>query len=132
MPLTSNYYNTDMTNKWLTQPAFTKDGSLQSFKQNNTGFDASSLPFGDQNAPVMGQERSSRLDSGFFDQLSFGEKLGLNNSCGSDKLTGTVRQNFQAGSLGRKKYFALTLFSGKTATCINTCSKKKFATKRHK
>ena len=90
MPLTSNYYNTDMTNKWLTQPAFTKDGSLQSFKQNNTGFDASSLPFGDQNTPVMGQERSSRLDSGFFDQLSFGEKLGLNNSCGSDKLTGTV------------------------------------------
>ena len=90
MPLTSCYYNTDMTNKWLTQPAFTKDGSLQNFKQSRTCFDASSLPFGDQNAPVMGHEQSSRLDSGFFDQLSFGDKLGLNNSCGSDKLSGTI------------------------------------------
>ena len=88
MPLTSNCYNTNMTNKWLTQSAYTKDGSLPSFKQSQVGFDGSSLPFGDQNVLLMGQERGSRLDSGFFDQLSFGEKLGLNNSCGSDKLSG--------------------------------------------
>lgn len=90
MPLTAYCYNTDMTNQRLAQSGWNKDGSLlQSYKHTGPGFDPSSLFLSDHSLPPVAQDHNSRLDSGFFDQLSFGDRLGLNNSCGSDKLSGT-------------------------------------------
>ena len=87
MPLTAYSYNTDMTNQRFSQSGWNKDEGSHNYKHTMSGCGVGSFLHKEQTPVRMAQNQNNRMDSGFFDQLSFGDKLGLNNSCGSDKLS---------------------------------------------
>ena len=96
MPLTAYSYPA-MTNQRVAQSTWNKEENIPNhIKQKQAGYSVGSLFSYDKATPSNGQNQNSRTDSGFFDQISFGDKLGLNNSCGSDKFSGKnfLRQFF--------------------------------------
>ena len=90
MPLTAYSYTADMTNQRLTATWNKDDNTHNNPKQNLAACSTASLFSYEQKLPQTWQNQNNRMDSGFFDQLSFGDKFDLNNSMGSDKFSGNV------------------------------------------